>query len=238
MLTGAASGFRTLPRLEMYASKSFSGSMTTSRSGAVQVFIVAPRASSRSSVATVGSSPQMWTAPAFMFDATSAIFVGFPLTTRSGASYFSRSSASSSRSALATRASSASSPSVGFKPYELTMMFWALTRFGEEPSPELCLLFESQCARQLRFLKPQELSNVATAYGRVGRASPLVRRVARTPSILGVRGRRIRVRMFTCTMSSTSIMCDGALPPKRSRPTWCAFESAKHCSRAAHTSGV
>jgi hypothetical protein len=43
----------------------------------------------------------------------------------------------------------------GFKPYELTMMFWALTRFGDEPCPELRGLFEAQCGRQLRLLKPQ-----------------------------------------------------------------------------------
>ena len=54
----------------------------------------------------------------------------------------------------------------GFKPYELTMMFWALTRFGDEPCPELRGLFEAQCGRQLHLLKPQELSNVASAYGR------------------------------------------------------------------------
>ena len=61
--------------------------------------------------------------------------------------------------------------SPGFKPYELTMMFWALTRLGDEPGLELRGLFEAQCGRQLRLLKPQELSMVASAYGRVERVA-------------------------------------------------------------------
>jgi hypothetical protein len=61
-----------------------------------------------------------------------------------------------------------------FKPYELTMMFWALTKFGDEPCSELRGLFEAQCGRQLHLLKPQELTNVATAYGRLGRSVPLL----------------------------------------------------------------
>ena len=68
--------------------------------------------------------------------------------------------------------------SPGFKPYELTMMFWALTRLGDEPGLELRGLFEAQCGRQLRLLKPQELSMVASAYGRVERVAPLLAAVA------------------------------------------------------------
>ena len=58
------------------------------------------------------------------------------------------------------------------------MMFWALTRFGDEPCPELRGLFEAQCGRQLHLLKPQELTNVASAYGRIGRTAPLLAAVA------------------------------------------------------------
>ena len=68
--------------------------------------------------------------------------------------------------------------SPGFKPYELTMMFWALTRLGDEPGMELRGLFEAQCGRQLHLLKPQELSMVASAYGRVERVAPLLAAVA------------------------------------------------------------
>ena len=55
-----------------------------------------------------------------------------------------------------------------FKPYEMTMAFWALTRFGEAPSSDVLERFERRLPYVMARLKPKELANVASAYGRVG----------------------------------------------------------------------
>ena len=70
------------------------------------------------------------------------------------------------------------------------MMFWALTRLGDEPGLELRGLFEAQCGRQLRLLKPQELSMVASAYGRVERVAPLLAAVRTRRPVYGVASAR------------------------------------------------
>ena len=65
-----------------------------------------------------------------------------------------------------------------FKPYEMTMAFWALTRFGERVSPDLSHAFERKCAAVANLLKPKELANVASAYGRVGGGDSLLPHIA------------------------------------------------------------
>jgi len=55
-----------------------------------------------------------------------------------------------------------------FKPYEMTMAFWALTRFGEAPSSDVLDRFERRLPYVMARLKPKELANVASAYGRAG----------------------------------------------------------------------
>ena len=46
-------------------------------------------------------------------------------------------------------ASDAAAASSSFKPYELTMTFWALTRFGEAPSSDVLERFERRCAASI-----------------------------------------------------------------------------------------
>ena len=48
------------------------------------------------------------------------------------------------------------------------MAFWALTRFGEAPSSDVLERFERRLPYVMARLKPKELANVASAYGRVG----------------------------------------------------------------------
>ena len=61
-----------------------------------------------------------------------------------------------------------------FKPYEMTMAFWALTRFGESVSTGLTLAFEKRCSQCAFRLKPKELANVSSAYGRIGGGSKVL----------------------------------------------------------------
>jgi hypothetical protein len=108
----------------------------------------------------------------------------------------------------------------GFKPYELTMMFWALTRFGEEPSVELRGLFEAQCGRVLNELKPRELANVASAYGRIGRAAPLLAAVA-DEACAGVGLDRFKPQEFSMLLwglaKAASASRDAAAPSSTTR---------------------
>jgi hypothetical protein len=62
----------------------------------------------------------------------------------------------------------ASSDAATFKPYEMTMAFWALTRFGEAPSSDVLERFERRLPSVLNQLRPKELANVACGYGRAG----------------------------------------------------------------------
>ena len=67
-----------------------------------------------------------------------------------------------------------------FKPYEMTMAFWALTRFGEAPSSDVLERFEARLPYVLTRLKPKELANVASAYGRAGGGGGVLPRLAET----------------------------------------------------------
>ena len=69
------------------------------------------------------------------------------------------------------------------------MTFWALTKFGDEPSPELLARFERRCAASIdaEELSARELANAGGAMGRLGRDSPLLdrRRARRRAARLG-----------------------------------------------------
>jgi len=52
-----------------------------------------------------------------------------------------------------------------FKPYELSISFWALTKLGDAPREEVTNAVERSLS--LAQCRPQELANVASAYGRV-----------------------------------------------------------------------
>lgn len=52
-----------------------------------------------------------------------------------------------------------------FKPYELSISFWALTKLGDAPKEEVTSAMERSLS--LAKCRPQELANVASAYGRV-----------------------------------------------------------------------
>lgn len=54
-----------------------------------------------------------------------------------------------------------------FKAGELSIMFWAMTKFGDRPSMEFMSTFERKMSNWFNFCRTQELANMIAAYARI-----------------------------------------------------------------------